>query len=366
MAKQSPTASLRDLPKLDALLSSKSVSGLVDKFGRALIIEELRKLLEVLRSDMREGGHVFQSELTEDALGAQVERRVASLTEPIQCRVINATGVILHTSLGRAPLPESAVKAAVAEATGYSCLELDRSTGKRSDRDKLVNGLIERITGAEAATVVNNNAAATMIILNTLAEGKEVVCSRAHMVEIGGSYRMPDVMRKAACKLVEVGTTNKTKAGDYEEAITDNTTMLLKVHTSNYKVIGFTTSISVPELVPLAKEKGLLIMNDLGSGSLVDLLHRRTMLGLGADFGAREAPAAARALVSRPRVVFADEPTGELDSRTGAGIMELLGNLNAAGTTLLTVTHDPEVASRASRIVEMSDGEITGDRRSGE
>lgn len=271
MAKQSPTASLRDLPKLDNLLSSKSVSGLVDKFGRALIIDELRKLLEVLRNDMRHGGHVFQSELTEDALGAQIERRIATLAEPIQCRVINATGVILHTSLGRAPLSEGAVKAAVAEATGYSCLELDRSTGKRSDRDKLVNGLIERITGAEAATVVNNNAAATMIILNTLAEDREVVCSRAHMVEIGGSYRMPDVMRKAACKLIEVGTTNKTKASDYEDAITDDTTMLLKVHTSNYAIVGFTHETALEELVEIGRRRDVPVVYDLGAGSIIDL-----------------------------------------------------------------------------------------------
>ena len=271
MAKQAPTASLRDLPKLDSLLSSKSVSGLVDKFGRALIIDELRGLLEVLRNDMRQGGHVFQSELTEDALGAQVERRISALTEPIQCRVINATGVVLHTSLGRAPLSEKAVKAAVAEATGYSCLELDRSTGKRSDRDKLVNGLIERITGAEAATVVNNNAAATMIILNTLAEDREVVCSRAHMVEIGGSYRMPDVMRKAACKLVEVGTTNKTKASDYEDAITDDTTMLLKVHTSNYAIVGFTHETALEELVEIGRRRDVPVVYDLGAGSIIDL-----------------------------------------------------------------------------------------------
>lgn len=262
---------MRDLPKLDALLSSTPFAPLVDRLGRSLIIEEARAMLEVLRNDMREGGHVFQSELSEAALAGQIERRIAALTDPVQCRVINATGVILHTSLGRAPLSEAAVKAAVAEATGYSCLELDRSTGKRSDRDKLVNGLIERITGAEAATVVNNNAAATMIILNTLAEGKEVVCSRAHMVEIGGSYRMPDVMRKAACKLVEIGTTNKTKAADYEEAITDETTMLLKVHTSNYAIVGFTHETALEELVEIGRRRNVPVVYDLGAGSIIEL-----------------------------------------------------------------------------------------------
>src|SRR5690606_32477337 len=145
-----------------------------------------------------------------DALAKHVERRIAALLEPVQCRVVNATGVILHTSLGRAPLAPAVLEAAIRESAQHSCPELDRSTGKRSDRDKLVNALLAKVTGAEAATVVNNNAAATMLILNTMAEGREVVCSRAHMVEIGGSYRMPDVMRKAACKLIEIGTTNKT------------------------------------------------------------------------------------------------------------------------------------------------------------
>jgi L-seryl-tRNA(Ser) seleniumtransferase len=194
-----------------------------------------------------------------------------ALLTPIQCRVINATGVILHTSLGRAPIAPDVMEAAAREAAQYSCLELDRASGKRSDRDKLVNGLLEKITGAEAATVVNNNAAGTMIILNTVAEGREVICSRAHMVEIGGSYRMPDVMRKAACKLVEIGCTNKTHASDYEEAITDQTGMLLKVHTSNYAIVGFTESASLEELVEIGRRRNVPVVYDLGAGSIVDL-----------------------------------------------------------------------------------------------
>jgi L-seryl-tRNA(Ser) seleniumtransferase len=161
--------------------------------------------------------------------------------------------------------------AAAKHASLYSLLELDRESGKRSDRDKLVNGLIARITGAESATVVNNNAAATMLILNTLAEGREVVCSRAHMVEIGGSYRMPDVMRKAGCKLVEIGCTNKTRASDYEDAIGVDTAMLLKVHTSNYAIVGFTESASLEELVEVGARRQVPVVYDLGAGSLVDL-----------------------------------------------------------------------------------------------
>ncbi|MCA8915809.1 MAG: L-seryl-tRNA(Sec) selenium transferase [Planctomycetes bacterium] len=270
-AAASKSAALRDLPKLDTLLGSAPFSGLIEAAGRALVTEETRAALEVLRTDLREGGHVFQSELTEPALASLVERRIAALTEPVQCRVINATGVILHTSLGRAPLAPAAVETAMREATGYSCLELDRASGKRSDRDKLVNGLLARVTGAEDATVVNNNAAATMLILNTLAEGREVVCSRAHMVEIGGSYRMPDVMRKSACRLIEIGTTNKTRAADYEEAITENTGMLLKVHTSNYAIVGFVHEAALEELVEIGRRRNVAVVYDLGAGSLVDL-----------------------------------------------------------------------------------------------
>jgi L-seryl-tRNA(Ser) seleniumtransferase len=214
---------------------------------------------------------VFLSELSVEALALRVDRRLASVLGPIQCRVINATGVILHTSLGRAPLAQSVAEAAIREAAQYSCLELDRASGKRSDRDKLVNGLLERVTGAEAATVVNNNAAATMIILNSLAGGAEVICSRAHMVEIGGSYRMPDVMRKAGCRLIEIGTTNKTRARDYEGAIGERTALLLKVHTSNYAIVGFTEEASLEELVEVGRRRNLPVVYDLGAGSIVDL-----------------------------------------------------------------------------------------------
>lgn len=264
-------ATLRDLPKLDALLSSDPFAGLIERVGRELVTNELRATLDEMRAEMRDGGNVFKSELTDEALGVRVGQRLIRLLDPIQCRVLNATGVILHTSLGRAPLAPGVVGAAMREAAEYSCLELNRASGKRGDRDELVNDLICRVTGAEAATVVNNNAAATMIILNTLSEGSEVVCSRAHMVEIGGSYRMPDVMRKAGCRLVEVGCTNKTKAQDYEDAITEDTTMLLKVHTSNYAIVGFTHEASLEELAEIGKRRGVPVVYDLGGGSIVDL-----------------------------------------------------------------------------------------------
>jgi L-seryl-tRNA(Ser) seleniumtransferase len=264
----------RDLPKLDALLGTEAFAPLEKAHGRNLLATETRDTLNSLRSEILDGGHVFASELAPDALAKRVAARIEGTLSPNQCRVINATGVILHTSLGRAPLAPHVVEAAVRESAQYSCLELDRASGKRSDRDKLVNSLIERITGAEAATVVNNNAAATMIILNTMAgEGlpDEVICSRAHMVEIGGSYRMPDVMRKANCKLVEVGCTNKTRAADYEGAITDNTAMLLKVHTSNYALVGFTEETSLEDLVEIGRRRNIPVVYDLGAGSIIDL-----------------------------------------------------------------------------------------------
>ncbi len=264
-------ATPRDLPKLDALLGHAAFAGLLEAHGRDLATGETRLALDELRHGIREDKHVFLSELTPEVLAVRVGQRLARLMGPIQCRVINATGVILHTSLGRAPLAPAAVEAAMREAAGYSCLELDRASGKRSDRDKLVNALIEKITGAEAATVVNNNAAATMIILNALADGADVVCSRAHMVEIGGSYRMPDVMRKAGCHLVEVGCTNKTKPKDYEDAISDSTAMLLKVHTSNYAIVGFTEEASLEELVEVGRRRNIPVVYDLGAGSIVDL-----------------------------------------------------------------------------------------------
>ena len=271
MPEKTTTPSLRDLPKVDALLLTTDFEALAQRYGRTAVAEETRAALDALRQRLRASNGVNSSEISPHGLALRVREALETLFAPRQCRVINATGVILHTSLGRAPLAPAAVEQAVREASGYSLLELDRESGKRSDRDKLVNELICRVTGAQAATVVNNNAAATMIILNSLADGKEVICSRAHMVEIGGSYRMPDVMRKAGCKLVEIGCTNKTHLRDYEEAITPQTSLLLKVHTSNYAVVGFTEEASLPDLMALGRKRNVPVFYDLGSGSLVDL-----------------------------------------------------------------------------------------------
>lgn len=186
-------------------------------------------------------------------------------------RVINATGIVLHTNLGRAPLPERAIKAVEEAARGYSNLEFDLESGGRGSRYQRIRSLITSLTGAESSLVVNNNAAAVFLSINTLAAGKEVIVSRGQQVEIGGSFRIPDVIRSSGARMVEVGTTNKTRLQDYESAITENTAILLKVHTSNFKLIGFTSEVPLKDMVELARQRGLIAMEDLGSGTLLDL-----------------------------------------------------------------------------------------------
>ena len=185
--------------------------------------------------------------------------------------VINATGIVLHTGLGRAPLCQASVDALMQVADGYSNVELDFATGERGRRTDLVADLLVELTGAESATVVNNNAAATLLVLNELAEGRSAIISRGELIEIGGSYRMPDIMNKSGALMREVGTTNRTRLADYEAAIDERAGLLVRVHTSNYKVVGFTNSVSLKELVDLGRRRGLPVYHDLGSGALVDL-----------------------------------------------------------------------------------------------
>jgi L-seryl-tRNA(Ser) seleniumtransferase len=228
----------------------------VREFGREQVVDAIREQIEAERKG--------------DAVGAgrqaAVARRLRSLVAPRLRRVINATGVILHTNLGRAPLPKAAIDA-LAVAAGYSNLELDLETGKRGERAALASGLLTSLFGCEAALVVNNNAAAVLLALTALAKGKEVIVSRGQLVEIGGSFRMPDVMRLSGARMVEVGTTNRTRAADYEQAVTPRTAVLLRVHTSNFRVTGFTESASLADLSAVARRHGLLLVDDLGSGA---------------------------------------------------------------------------------------------------
>ena len=206
-----------------------------------------------------------------EGLLADVEKEMAQTARPSLRRVINATGVVLHTNLGRAPLAPDVLKHIAEIAGGYSNLEFDLTCGERGSRYEHVEKILCQITGAESALVVNNNAGAVLLTLNSLAEGKEVIVSRGQLVEIGGSFRIPDVMKKSGAHLVEVGTTNRTHLEDYERAINERTALLLKVHTSNFRILGFTAEVSLKDLVALGRAKGLPVLEDLGSGCLLDL-----------------------------------------------------------------------------------------------
>ena len=258
------------LPSVDKLLQHPVLQGLQTEFGRTSVTDAVRQVLDGLRPQLREGS-LQAAQVEETALTQAVHERLTARFAPRLKTVFNLTGTVLHTNLGRALLPQEAVDAVVEALTNPANLEYDLATGGRGDRDDLVEQLICELTGAEAATIVNNNAAAVLLALSTLAAGKEVVVSRGELVEIGGAFRIPDIMKRAGCQLVEVGTTNRTHAKDYAEAVTEHTALLMKVHTSNYEVVGFTKAVSDAEVTAMAHARGLPMMVDLGSGTLVDL-----------------------------------------------------------------------------------------------
>jgi L-seryl-tRNA(Ser) seleniumtransferase len=247
------------LPGVGTLLNEPGYRRLQERYPRWLVTDAIREQLAA----EREAGQAAGDERLEAVAG-----RLAAWTAPRLRPVINGTGVVLHTNLGRAPISPAAAEAAAALAAGYSNLELDLATGRRGDRSSSVAPLLTRLTGAEAALVVNNNAAAVLLMLTALCRGREVIVSRGQQVEIGGAFRMPDVMRLSGARMVEVGTTNRTRAGDYEEAARERTAALLRVHTSNFRVTGFTESASLAELAVVARRRGVLLLDDLGSGAL--------------------------------------------------------------------------------------------------
>jgi len=263
-------ASAADIPSVDRLLSGPALAPLVERFGRTQATAALRAHLDVLRASAL-AGSLEHAALVDDAIAAAVEAALLEAAQPRLRCVFNLTGTVLHTNLGRAVLPEAAARALADAATAPVNLEFDLAAGRRGDRDAIVESLLCELTGAEAATVVNNNAAAVLLMLAALASRREVVISRGELIEIGGSFRMPDIMRQANAKLVEVGTTNRTHLADYVRAIGPRTALLVKVHTSNYAISGFTASVPIEELSGLAREHGLPAAVDLGSGSLVDL-----------------------------------------------------------------------------------------------
>lgn len=266
-------AILRQLPSVDRLLKTEDAKVLVGKYGRKTVLDAARNVLEDFRSELQKGKKDESSakRLSQENILEKIESFVEMKFSPSLVKAINASGIILHTGLGRAVLPQDAQEAIEEVIKGYCTLATDIETGRRRHRDVHLNDLLCELTGAEAATVVNNNAAATMLILNTLARGKEVIVSRGQLVEIGGSFRMPDVMESSGAVLREVGTTNKTHLRDYSSAIGENTGAIMRVHHSNYRIVGFAEEPSIDELAPLAKEHNLPLIDDLGSGALVDL-----------------------------------------------------------------------------------------------
>jgi L-seryl-tRNA(Ser) seleniumtransferase len=262
---------LRKLHSVDKLKNAGGAREILKKFGDDLFVLGTREVLTAVREEIQTGNISDKAELSVDRILSRVEHFLREKFTPSLKKAVNATGVILHTGLGRAVLPPSAQMAIADVAEGYSTLATAVESGKRSHRDVHLDDLLKELTGAEDATVVNNNAAATMLILNTLANGKEAIVSRGQLVEIGGSFRMPDVMVTSGAILKEVGTTNKTHLRDYLAAVGENSGVIMRVHHSNYRIVGFASEPNIEELVGLAKKFNLYVFDDLGSGALVDL-----------------------------------------------------------------------------------------------
>jgi L-seryl-tRNA(Ser) seleniumtransferase len=274
MSQRERSTYLRQIPKVDELLATDEVKRLLQCHPHEVVVEGIRRGLERVRHDIVHAEPL--EDMTEDAVALSkllplFEEEIARQVVPHLKRVINATGVVLHTNLGRSPLGERALSHMVEVSRGYSNLEYDLAQGERGSRYTHVEEILLLLSKAEGGVVVNNNAGAVLLALNSLAQGKEVIVSRGELVEIGAGFRIPDVMARSGALLREVGTTNRTHLKDYEEAINENTALLLKVHTSNYRVVGFTAEVLLEGLVRLGKRYGLPVMNDLGSGCFIDL-----------------------------------------------------------------------------------------------
>ena len=279
---------LRGVPSVDQLLQTRQAVDLIAEYGRGLTLEAIRTILDDYRQTLKNGA---KSSQTVEQLMGQIDVSLAAWSAPSLVPVINASGVILHTNLGRAPLSKAAIRAIDETASGYSTLEYDLDKGTRSTRSVHAEGLLRQLTGAEAALVVNNNAAALLLCLTALARRKRVIIARSQLVEIGGGFRIPDVLRQSGARLVEVGTTNRVHVWDYEEALAEEAALVLRAHHSNFKIIGFTTEPALQEIVQAAHAKDVPVVDDLGSGALLDtstygLAHEPTVqesLRAGAD-----------------------------------------------------------------------------------
>jgi len=262
--KEPAQARLRGIPAVEKVLADERLAQVMARVHRRMAVRVVRQYLDELRQSIQAGGG---DEYDVEELG----RRLGEEVRPRLTRVINGLGVVLHTGLGRCPLSGAAQEGLREVASGFSSLEIDIDSGRRGDRYSHVESLLCELTGAEAAHVVNNNCAATLLVLSSLAAGREVIVSRGQLIEIGGSFRIPDVMRQSGCTMVEVGTTNRTHLRDYANAITEQTGAMIRVHMSNYRITGFTKEVGLDELVRLGDERGIPVIDDLGSGALIDL-----------------------------------------------------------------------------------------------
>lgn len=309
---------LSALPSVDLVVSESA--DLIAKFGRSPVVDAARKALDELRSELLAGEH---SSATRIDLFSIAHERVRSALDSDRSarlrRVINATGVVIHTNLGRAPLSENAVNSLVEVARGYSNLEYDVAAGVRGKRGADVESLICTLIGAEAAIIVNNCAAAAFFVLSAFAAGREVIVSRGELVEIGGDFRVPDVLERSGATLREVGTTNRTKAADYAKAVSEATKMILRVHPSNYRIVGFTSAPTINELVAVARENNVVLFEDIGSGALVDL----------ANNGVKDEPSPAESIKAGVDIIAfsGDKLLGGPQSGIIAGRSELIDKL---------------------------------------
>jgi L-seryl-tRNA(Ser) seleniumtransferase len=264
---------LRNLPSITELLKSETVAGWLQQQPSSLVTGCLRGALAGLRQEILDdaAGRCGAQHITPEAVFNRARELLQRATAPRVREAINATGIILHTGLGRAVFPGSVVDSMMGELKGCCTLAVDRGSGERAERDELAEYILTELTGAEAATVVNNNAAATLLVLAGLAAQKEVIVSRGQLIEIGGSFRLPEVMAQSGARLVEVGATNRTHLKDYQKAVTENTAAILRVHPSNYRVIGFTSEVGLREMAEVAHSRGLILIDDLGAGALLDL-----------------------------------------------------------------------------------------------
>jgi L-seryl-tRNA(Ser) seleniumtransferase len=305
-------STFRKLPAVDEVMRSPAAMQAAGRFGRSAVVAAVRATLAAARAER------VAIDTSIAIAGALARLEVAA--QPSLKRVVNLTGTVLHTNLGRALIAEEAITAATAAMRNAVALEFDLGGGKRGERDDHLRGLLCELTGAQDATTVNNNAAAVLLVLNTLAYGREAIVSRGELIEIGGAFRMPDIMARAGAQLVEVGTTNRTHPKDYVEAIRDQTGLVLKVHTSNYRIEGFTKEVSPRELAAIARARSVPLVHDLGSGTLIDL----------ARFGMAHEPTVAEAVADGADLVTfsGDKLLGGPQAGFIVGSKELIGRIN--------------------------------------